>query len=501
MAIGKKRILAIALFIMLFGSASSTFHPAEAQVLTIRIRPDGSITGTEGTDDIERDGNTYIIRNDINRSIWVEASNIVLDGQGHVMQGIGNGTGLKLHCLDDNTNCINVTIKDLNIRNFKFGASFSGSTRCTLTNCTITDCYQGINFLSSYYNSFYDNTFRNNTLGVELVFATNNVFAHNSFEGDSQPIWCEYEWINYFDSSNLVDGLPVYYFVNQKDLLIDPSTHPQIGYLALINCTGATVRNIDHSNSAYGIILVQTTNSTVTKNKLANNWCGIYGYASTGNNFTENILDSNDSGIFLIDANSTNAFLRNNFTNNKLGIYVSGANQIIYHNNFINNSKNAEAPEWTSLNFYPSSYGSHTWDGDHSLGGNYWSDYNSTDNNDDGFGDNSYTVSSFLANIDHYPIMQPIDITIPFPPSPSPTLIPTLQPSSTPTLAPITSPTSSPTLYPDPTETPKPNKTSQNQGGFLGTNLPTEYGYAIAATLVILFAAVGVRVYFKKHRK
>jgi hypothetical protein len=79
-------------------------------------------------------------------------------------------------------------------------------------------------------------------------------------------------------------------------------------------------------------------------------------------------------------------------------------------------------------------------------------------------------------------------------PSPSPSIEPL--PSEAPSPSPSPSPTLSPTLEPtvEPTSTPKPSS------GFLGTNLPTEYGYAMVAVLVI--AVVGLSlVYLRRLRK
>jgi hypothetical protein len=57
--------------------------------------------------------------------------------------------------------------------------------------------------------------------------------------------------------------------------------------------------------------------------------------------------------------------------------------------------------------------------------------------------------------------------------------------------------TPSPTLAP----TVEPTSTPKQQTGFLGTNLPTEYGYAIVGILVIVVVAGLSMVYLKKLRK
>jgi len=82
-------------------------------------------------------------------------------------------------------------------------------------------------------------------------------------------------------------------------------------------------------------------------------------------------------------------------------------------------------------------------------------------------------------------------------PSPSIEILPSETPSSSP------NPTPSPTLAPTVESTSIPEATSipKQQTGFLGTNLPMEYGYAIVAVLVIIVVAGLSLVYFKKQRR
>jgi hypothetical protein len=79
-------------------------------------------------------------------------------------------------------------------------------------------------------------------------------------------------------------------------------------------------------------------------------------------------------------------------------------------------------------------------------------------------------------------------VNLPFVP-PSPTLSP----------SPLSSPTTEPTI--EPTSTPESTSTPKEQTGFLGTNLPVEYGYAIVTILVILVVAGLSLFYFKKLGK
>ncbi len=46
------------------------------------------------------------------------------------------------------------------------------------------------------------------------------------------------------------------------------------------------------------------------------------------------------------------------------------------------------------------------WDDGYSTGGNFWSDYNGTDTNNDGLGETPYNVGPYIiGNLDHYPLM------------------------------------------------------------------------------------------------
>ena len=73
---------------------------------------------------------------------------------------------------------------------------------------------------------------------------------------------------------------------------------------------------------------------------------------------------------------------------------------IIYHNNFIENTQNA----YDNYN--------NIWDDDYPSGGNYWDDYTGIDGDGDGIGDIPYPISGSDAE-DRYPLMEPWSTTPP----------------------------------------------------------------------------------------
>jgi parallel beta-helix repeat protein len=89
---------------------------------------------------------------------------------------------------------------------------------------------------------------------------------------------------------------------------------------------------------------------------------------------------------------------QNIIQNNSIGIIISESkkltifNNTFYHNNFVNNTEHAND---TRNNIW--SYNTE---------GNYWDDYNGTDNDSDGIGDEPYEIPGG-DNIDEYPLMMP----------------------------------------------------------------------------------------------
>lgn len=236
----------------------------------------------------------------------MEKDNITIDGAGYSLQGSGSGTGIGLTLKTDRLGYSGVTIKNLQIKGFTTGIHFSSSSNNIISRCNITDCHYGISILSSSSNAFSGNYLHNSTIGFEFVYSPNNVLTNNHLDSNSQPLWFEGDWINSIDPSNTINSSkPIYYFVNQKDLLINPSAYPEIGYLAFVNCTRIIVKNLNYSNSVMGIVMVQTTNSTITQNNITNNWRGVYLYGSNNNSITENHVANNEDGIY-VETNSAN---------------------------------------------------------------------------------------------------------------------------------------------------------------------------------------------------
>ena len=202
-------------------------HLATQTFSTITIKPDGSV---EGTSQIQRQGDTYTLKGNLSGSIKVQRSYIVIDGAGYALQGNYNGTHTDSWVIaqgpyqeyDENAppwtmgidmaneNRHNLTVKNLNIKNFYMGI-YIWTSNNTLTGCAVSDNIVGI-LLSGESNTITNNYIANNENGI--FFGVNNpgdaplniCLIHNSFvNNDVQFSGCSCEDYNTTEPMHIWD--------------------------------------------------------------------------------------------------------------------------------------------------------------------------------------------------------------------------------------------------------------------------------------------------------
>jgi parallel beta-helix repeat protein len=392
----------------------------------IYIKPDGSINPP--TAPIQRVGSTYTFTANIyNYSIIVQKNSITIDGNNYNLQADGTSMGFSLSTISG------VTIKNLKIKGFAYGIYLFDSTTNTITSNTITNNTIGgialyyspsntISYNTIKYNreavylhespscTIQNNTITNNDNGLMLIQSgsctlTQNTLTTNQYNFGVDGLSLS-DFIQNIDTTNLADGKIIRYLINKKDITINPTTYPNTGYLALVNSTKITIKDLEITKNRQGLLLASTTNSNVTNLKTSNNYAGIYLWNSNSTTLRANIAIYNYDGITMQYSNN-NIITNNTITNNKDGISpYNSNNNLIHHNNFIDNENNVYTQ-----------YSTNTWDNGYPSGGNYWSDYNGTDlkkgpNQDqsgsDGIGDTPYIIDD--NNRDRYPLMKPIEV-------------------------------------------------------------------------------------------
>ena len=289
--------------------ANFMFPPLE----TLNIEGDGSITPASAP--IIQAGNVYRFTGDLNDYVInVKCDNIIIDGAGYTVQktraAYGSQNGVAL------TNRTNVTIRDLEIRGFINGVFISGSTNCNVSGNSFVNSGYGV-VLADHATSNYVSGNRFASGGVSIRYSTGNVLRDNSMEGDGLhfSIACENvesasDYVNDVDASNAIDAKEICYWINQHNRTV-PST---AGYVALINCSGITVENLNLADNGEGVLLISTSNSQIANNTMVGNNRGLVLCRSENNSLLSNTIANSTYGI--LSYSPKNSFKNNCLENN-----------------------------------------------------------------------------------------------------------------------------------------------------------------------------------------
>ncbi len=145
---------------------------------------------------------------------------------------------------------------------------------------------------------------------------------------------------------------------------------------------GITIQNLNVKNFSIGMY-IWTKSNMVTRCAVAENIVGIL-LSGTNSTVTYNYITDNKRGLFF-GFNNPEEIIPNDI--------------IINHNDFENNIVQLNG---CLCDDYNTTEPPHSWDDGRE--GNYWSDYNGTDSNNDGIGDTPYVID--VLNQDRFPLMQ-----------------------------------------------------------------------------------------------
>jgi len=231
--------------------------------------------------------------------------------------------------------------------------------------------YDGIFLDRSSNNVITDNTVSNNGNGIYLSYSSNNVITDNTMNSNGIFIdGCELQdWNTHTIENNTVNGKTIYYFKNR----IGGKVPEDAGQVILANCTQMKIENLSITDTDAGIVLGLSSENTVKNNTVSSN---------------------NQDGIYLWDSSNNIVYL-NNFIDNSDDVYRGSAN--------IWNS-----PSKINYTYNGSQYTNYL--------GNYWSDYTGSDADGDGIGDTAYSIDG---DKDYYPLMERFENYIGVTPAPN----------------------------------------------------------------------------------
>jgi len=248
-----------------------------------------------------------------------------------------------------NNTCSNNNIRGMLLRNCN-NSIISGNT-------VNNNIVYGISLYGSNNNTISGNTVNNTYIGILLygwwftISGFNNVVSGNLMNecglrvGGNLEILLSHE----IDTTNLVNGKPLYYYVNEVGL--GPDNFTNVGQVILVNCNDSLVSNLNISDSSIGISLHYCNNSIISGNTVNNNnYYGIFLYHSNNNIVSGNTANNNSNNGINLQFSNNNTISGNTVNNSNIGIrfyrsnnsIVSGntANTNNYFGIFFENSKN-----------------------------------------------------------------------------------------------------------------------------------------------------------------
>jgi len=359
----------------------------------------------------------------------------------------GNGTGSVFYIVARNTTISGFTVQNADggiyvsewysrvygniVTGIKTtGISLRDSYESNIAENIVTHNGNGLSFWYCHSNTVSGNNISENEFGIYIAYSMfftlrnndlrNNTFNFGVWSYGTSPYGTFYDFIHDIDTSNTINDKPIYYWVNRQNEQIPEDA----GYVGIVNSTNVVVKNLDLTNNGQGVLFAFSTNSTVENASVSNTSNGIRIVSSNlitvkNNTLVENnhaifdtlskndliignqLLNNDNFGVAIANSNATTV-KANLIQGNKCGIIIDGnppfgggKDNVIYHNNFINNTYQVYP--------YIAMPPNNTWD--NGCEGNYWSDYNGTDTTSpsDGIGD------TFLPwqDVDSYPLMNP----------------------------------------------------------------------------------------------
>lgn len=208
-------------------------------------------------------------------------------------------------------NCTGVTAQDLSLSRNGNGILLVDTTNSNLINNQVSDCVKGIRLLNSEQNKL----------------------TNNQLSGNIYNFCIQNRFINDIDTTNTVNGKPIYYWINQHDQTVPTNA----GFVALINCSNITVANLDLSENWQSLILSATTNSTITQNQISNSHIGITLQASNQNNISQNNISNCSQAVAFSDS-AKNILTENKLSHSQFGAYLTTSDFNTFTENTITNN-------------------------------------------------------------------------------------------------------------------------------------------------------------------
>lgn len=289
------------------------------------------------------------------------------------------------------------------------GVHLQNTKNLTFTNNSVINNYYSMALRNSNLNIIESNNFSESS-DIYLAYSSNNSFNSNT---GSRIYIDAYSNKNRIESNKFV-RITMSFYNSENVVKNNEVSEINIQYSS---------NNIIDGNKLSGYIRLESSNNNIIRNNTIpdnnNRYTGIRLYSSSNNLISANNITGGDYGIYL-ESNSKNNTISNNIIqgSNQYSIYStwSGGNKA--HLNIFNSLRNAYDHN-----------GFNSWD--NGTAGNYWSDYNGLDNDNNGIGDVPYlNIETNTGAKDNYPLIEPPCncVLLPLPTPTTPGMTPSVTP-------------------------------------------------------------------------
>lgn len=143
----------------------------------------------------------------------------------------------------------------------------------------------GVLLQNSNENELVENAIARNPYGLKIVTSTRNALRGNRWKLNEKPLRLEGASPEYFvhtiETNNTIDGRPVLYLVNQRNVKVTARHRP--AYLALVRSEGVVVEGVALPPGSQGILLIETQKSVLRNVVVPRAEVGIYAWNSREN--------------------------------------------------------------------------------------------------------------------------------------------------------------------------------------------------------------------------
>ena len=245
-----------------------------------------------------------------------------------------NSQGIKLGASDDNRIVGNIITNNFD------GILLALSHQNTISGNTVNNNTEGISLYFNVNNSILGNTVNyNHERGISLRGCINNTISGNLLTKSGLQVRGSVEELGSLniDTTNLVNGKPLYYYTNETNL--GPNNFTNAGQVILVNVVDSLISNLNIIDSLVGISLMYCNNNTISGNIVNNNMGGISLMYCNNNTISGNIANNNMGGIGLYNSNNNTISGNTVNHNTDLGIYLYSSDyNIVSGNTLIGNN-------------------------------------------------------------------------------------------------------------------------------------------------------------------